>query len=161
MSDRFEKPLRALAEGGVRFVVVGGLAGVAHGAARATYDVDVVYDRSPENLARMARALAPLSPYLRGAPAGLPFRLDEETLRAGLNFTLTTAGGDLDLLGEIVGGGRFVDLLPHSFETEMFGARVLCLGLEKLIEVKRAAGRPKDLEAIAELEILRDRKRGR
>lgn len=159
MSDRFERPLRALVDGGVKFIVVGGLAGAAHGAARATYDVDVVYDRSPENLSRLAKAIAPLSPYLRGAPPGLPFRLDAERLRAGLNFTLTAAGGDIDLLGEIVGGGRFADLLPFSFETEMFGVRVRCLGLEKLIEVKRAAGRPKDLEAIAELELLRDRTR--
>ena len=60
MSDRFERPLRALADGGVRFIVVGGLAGAAHGAARATYDVDLVYDRSPENLSRLAKALAPL-----------------------------------------------------------------------------------------------------
>jgi predicted nucleotidyltransferase len=157
MSDRFERPLRALADGGVRFIVVGGLAAAAHGAARATYDVDVVYARTPENLSRLARALAPLEPYLRGAPPGLPFRLDEETLRSGLNFTLTAAGGDVDLLGEIAGGGGYAELLPHSFETEMFGVSVRCLGLAKLIEVKRAAGRPRDLEAIAELELLRDR----
>ncbi len=158
MSARFEKPLRALADGGVRFVVVGGLAAAAHGAARVTYDVDVVYERTRENLARLASALAPLSPYLRGAPPGLPFRWDVATLERGLNFTLTTDGGDLDLLGEIVGGGRYEDLVPHSFETEMLGVTLLCLGLEKLIEVKRAAGRPKDLEAIAELELLRDRR---
>ena len=157
MSDRFEKPLRALSDGGVRFVVVGGLAAAAHGAARATYDVDVVYERTRENLERLAAALAPLEPYLRGAPPGLPFHLDVPTLERGLNFTLTTGGGDLDLLGEIVGGGRYGDLVPHAFETEMFGVKVLCLGLPKLIEVKRAAGRPKDLEAIAELELLRDR----
>lgn len=158
MSARFEKPLRALADGGVRFVVVGGLAAAAHGAARVTYDVDVVYERTRENLARLASALAPLSPYLRGAPPGLPFRWDVAALERGLNFTLTTDGGDLDLLGEIVGGGRYEDLVPHSFETEMLGVTLLCLGLEKLIEVKRAAGRPKDLEAIAELELLRDRR---
>jgi len=160
VSARFEKPLRALAEGGVRFVVVGGLAAAAHGAARATYDVDVVYERTGGNLARLASALAPLCPYLRGAPPGLPFRWDVATLERGLNFTLTTDGGDLDLLGEIVGGGRYEDLVPHSFETEMLGVTLLCLGLEKLIEVKRAAGRPKDLEAIAELELLRDRRPG-
>jgi len=158
VSARFEKPLRALADGGVRFVVVGGLAAAAHGAARVTYDVDVVYERTRENLARLASALAPLSPYLRGAPPGLPFRWDVAALERGLNFTLTTDGGDLDLLGEIVGGGRYEDLVPHSFETEMLGVTLLCLGLEKLIEVKRAAGRPKDLEAIAELELLRDRR---
>jgi len=158
VSERFEKPLRALADGRVRFVVVGGLAAAAHGAARVTYDVDVVYERTRENLARLASALAPLSPYLRGAPPGLPFRWDVAALERGLNFTLTTDGGDLDLLGEIVGGGRYEDLVPHSFETEMLGVTLLCLGLEKLIEVKRAAGRPKDLEAIAELEMLRDRR---
>jgi predicted nucleotidyltransferase len=157
VSDRFERLLRTLAEGGVRFVVVGGLAAAAHGAARATYDVDVVYERTRENLERLAAAVAPLAPYLRGAPPGLPFRWDVATLERGLNFTLTTEGGDLDLLGEIVGGGRYADLVPYSIETEMFGVRVLCLGLPKLIEVKRAAGRPKDLEAIAELELLRDR----
>ena len=161
MSGRFETTLRALAEGGVRFVVVGGVAAAAHGAARATYDVDVVYERSDGNLALIAAALAPLRPYLRGAPPGLPFHLDAATLERGLNFTLTTTGGDLDLLGEIAGGGGFEDLLPWSFEAEMFGARVLCLGLDKLIEVKRAAGRPKDLEAIAELELLLARRPSR
>lgn len=158
MSERFERPLRALAEGGVRFVVVGGVAAAAHGAARATYDVDVVYERSAGNLDRLVAALAPLTPYLRGAPPGLPFRWDSATLSRGLNFTLTTTAGDLDLLGEIVGGGRYEDILADSVQTEMFGATVLCLGLEKLIEVKRAAGRPKDLESIAELELLRDRR---
>ncbi len=101
MSNRFEATLRALAEGGVRFIVVGGVAAAAHGAARATWDVDVVYERSPGNLERLALALAPLRPYLRGAPPGLPFRWGAETLARGLNFTLTTGGGDLDLLGEI------------------------------------------------------------
>jgi hypothetical protein len=75
---------------------VRGLAATIHGAARATYDVDVVYARTPENLSRIVAALAPLRPYLRGAPAGLPFTWDIETLSKGLNFTLTTTAGDLD-----------------------------------------------------------------
>ncbi|HSF17365.1 MAG TPA: hypothetical protein VLK65_17595 [Vicinamibacteria bacterium] len=138
----------------MEFIVVGGLAGAAHGAARVTYDLDVVYARSSENLVRLAAALDGVDPYLRGAPRGLPFRWDAETLRKGLNFTLTTSVGDIDLLGEITGGGRFDDLLPHSIRVEAFGIECWCLGLEKLIQVKRAAGRPKDLEAIAELEAL-------
>lgn len=156
MSARFEIPLRALAEAGVEFILVGGIAAAAHGSARATYDVDVVYRRTTDNIDRLARALAPLNPYLRGAPPGLPFRWDAETLRRGLNFTLRIEGGDLDLLGEIVGGGGWDELLPHSFRTTLLGVELRCLGLEKLIEVKRAAGRPKDLEAIAELERIRD-----
>jgi len=148
--------LRSLAKGGVEFIVVGGVAGAAHGLARATYDLDVVYARSTANLQRLAMALAPLDPYLRGAPPGLPFRMDIETLRRGLNFTLTTRLGDLDLLGELTGGGGYEDLLAHAIEATMFDERCRYLGLEKLIQVKRAAGRPKDLEVIAELEALKE-----
>ena len=119
-------------------------------------DVDVVYDRSRQNLERLASALAPYEPYLRGAPRGLPFRLDAETLERGLNFTLTTTLGPVDLLGEIAGGGGYEDLLPHAETIDAFGVTCLCLGLPRLIEVKRAAGRPKDLEAIAELETILD-----
>ena len=71
-----------------------------------------------------------------------------------MNFTLTTQLGDIDLLGEIAGGGGYEDLLPHSDRVTIFGVECLCLGLERLIEVKRAAGRPKDLQAIADLQAL-------
>jgi predicted nucleotidyltransferase len=156
----FPALLRALADGGVSFIIVGGAAATAHGSTHLTQDLDVVYERSRENVARLAHALAPHSPYLRGAPEGLPFRLDETTIRHGLNFTLTSKLGDLDLLGEIVGGGGYAELRPHTIELDLFGVRCLCLGLDKLIEVKRAAGRPKDLEVLAELEAIRD-ERGR
>lgn len=155
MTD-FAGLLGALVGGDVDFIIVGGAAATVHGSTRLTLDLDVVYGRSGENIGRIAAALGPLEPYLRGAPPGLPFRLDEPTLRAGLNFTLSTRLGDLDLLGEIPGGGGFDALLPHATTIEVFGLRCRCLGLRKLIEVKRAAGRPKDLEAIAELELLRD-----
>lgn len=113
----------------------------------------VVYERSAENLERLARALAPYEPYLRGVPEGLPFRLDPETLRRGLNFTLRSK------LGEIVGGGGYAALEPHAVAMELFGVRCLVLGLDKLIEVKRAAGRPKDLETLAELVAIREPRR--
>lgn len=152
---RFGQLLRRLVDSGVDLVVIGGIAGVAHGAARATYDLDVLYDRAPSNLERLATALADLDPYLRGAPPGLPFRLDRPTLEAGMNFTLTTAWGDLDLLGSITGAGGYADAVDEAVETTLFGVSCRCLSLEQLIHTKRAAGRPKDLEAIAELEALR------
>jgi len=155
MTD-FKALLRALAEGGVEFILIGGVAGTVHGATRLTLDVDVVYRRSSENLRRLVLALTPYHPYLRGAPPGLPFRLDVATIERGLNFTLTTDIGDLDLLGEIVGGGRYEDLLPHSVDIHVFGVDCRCLTLDRLIEVKRAAGRPKDFDAIAELEAIRE-----
>jgi predicted nucleotidyltransferase len=150
----FASLLLALTDGEVEFIVIGGMAAVAHGSAHVTVDLDVVYARTPENLVRLAAALRPLSPYLRGAPAGLPFDFDPPTIRAGLNFTLVTSAGDVDLLGEVAGGGTFASLLPRSVEREVFGLRVRFVDLPTLIHLKRAAGRPKDLERIAELEAL-------
>ncbi len=148
--------LAALADAGVDFIVVGGVAATVHGSSRLTQDLDVVYGRDAANLDRLVDALAPLRPYLRGAPPGLPFRFDVETLESGLNFTLTTTSGDIDLLGEILGGGGYQQLLADTIVIELDDLSFHCLGLSRLIEVKRAAGRPKDLEAIAELEIIRD-----
>jgi predicted nucleotidyltransferase len=152
----FAALLKLLAESKIQFIVVGGVAASTHGSVRSTNDLDVVYARTPDNVARLAAALAPLSPYLRGAPPGLPFRLDAETIRHGLNFTLVTSLGWLDLLGEITGGGRYEDLIPNCIRIRVHGVDCLCLNLEKLIEVKRAAGRPRDLDAIAELEALKE-----
>ena len=150
----FAAVLRAFEEAGVEAVLVGGLAATVHGSARLTQDVDFVYSREPRNIERLARALRAHSPYLRGAPAGLPFEWSAATIKRGLNFTLTTDLGDLDLLGEIPGGGDYQALLPHTIEVEIFGRRCRCLNLPALIRAKRAAGRPKDLEALAELEAL-------
>jgi hypothetical protein len=155
----FEGLLRALLAGRVEFVLVGGLAATVHGSARSTFDIDIVYRRTPENLARLVETLEPLAPYPRGAPPGLPFRFDKATLERGLNFTLDTALGGIDLLGEIAGGGRYEDLDSRSQSITLFGFECRCVTLETLIALKRAAGRPKDLEVLAELESLAERQR--
>jgi predicted nucleotidyltransferase len=152
----FERLLKTLSSSRVDFVIVGGVAATIHGSARLTTDLDVVYDRKPDNVRRLAAALAPLQPYLRGAPAGLPFRWDEQTIRAGLNFTLMTDAGPIDLLGEISGVGAYDALRAHTIEVSLFGTAYRCIDLETLIAAKRAVGRPKDLEVIAELEAIRD-----
>jgi predicted nucleotidyltransferase len=156
----FPKLLQTLSEHGVEFIIIGGVAAVIHGSSRLTQDLDVVYRRNPQNIARLVQALREQAPYLRGAPPGLPFQWSEATIRMGLNFTLETGLGPLDLLGEVTGGGRYEDLFDHTIEVEVFGCRCRCLDLEALIRTKRAAGRPKDLEAIAELEaILEERQK--
>jgi len=157
MDPNFRAILPVLSKADVRFI--GGGAAIAHGLARATYDVDVVYAHDDENIRRLAAALQPYSPYLRGAPAGLPFRWDEATIKAGLNFTLTTSLGSLDLLGHVTGGGSYEELLPFTEEMAPFGVPCRFVTLEKLIQLKRAAGRPKDLEAIAELQALLEERR--
>lgn len=153
MTD-FPRLLEALSAGGVDFIIVGGFAGTLHGSALPTRDLDIVYSRDKDNIGRLVAALAPHAPYLRGAPPGLPFRWDRPTVQVGLNFTLTTDLGAIDLLGEITGGGDYGALIPHAERVTVFGKSCLCLGLRRLIEVKRAAGRPRDLQAVADLEAL-------
>ena len=154
-----EEVVEALSRGGVRFIIIGGIAATIHGSARLTEDLDVVYDREPDNLTRLADALAPFHPYPRGAPAGLPFRWDAETLQRGLNFTLATTLGDVDVLGEVAGGGTYSKLLSDTVKVNLFGFECLCVRLDRLILLKRAAGRPKDREALAELEAMLEERR--
>jgi predicted nucleotidyltransferase len=154
--NEFQPLLKALAESGVEFILIGGVAGTAYGSARVTFDLDVVYSRTPDNLKRVVKAFESIAPYLRGAPPGLPFHWDEPTIKRGLNFTLDTDLGPVDLLGEIIAGGTYEELLPHSRAVTVFGGDCQCIKLSKLIEVKKAVGRPKDLEAIAELEAIQE-----
>src|SRR5262249_20320022 len=93
-------------------------------------------------------------PSLRGAPKGLSFRLDPPTLKAGLNFTLDTDLGALDLLGDMPPLGNYDGVVVESETMELFGRSVRVLKLEALIDAKRAAGRTKDRLMIPELEAL-------
>ena len=77
-------------------------------------------------------------------------------MQRGLNFTLITSLGDIDLLGEIPGGGTWEDLHGGAIELSVFGTSCLCLSLPQRIRAKTAAGRPKDLEALAELEAIQE-----
>lgn len=148
----FAELFRRLSDEQVEFVVLGGLAVIAHGHVRATLDLDICYARTPENLERLVRALSPLHPRLRDAPADLPFFWDTQTLRNGLNFTLSTTAGDIDVLGEITGLGGYGDVALRSETIDLFGANVRILSLSDLIRSKAAAGRAKDL---VDLEALR------
>jgi hypothetical protein len=147
--------LRQLTAGRVEFVLVGGLAMIAHGSAYLTRALDLCYSRTAQNLSGLATALAPLHPGLRGAPPDLPFRLDAATLQAGLNFTLTTDRGDLDLLGEVTGVGDFRQALAMSEERTVIGMTIHLLTLDGLIASKKAVGRVKDLTHLLELEELK------
>ena len=145
----------ALCEGEVQFIIIGGMAAVAQGATTyVTAALDICYERSAQNCERIAAALAPFQPRLRGAPPGLPFVLDAATIQAGLNFTLSTTAGDLDLIGEVAGLGTYDLVLAHSEPLELFEFTCPVLTLEGLLKAKRATGRPRDVLLIPELEAL-------
>jgi len=154
MAVDLEQIIPPLVKAKIDFILIGGMAAILHGSARVTFDVDLVYSRTHENIARIAAALAPYRPYARDAPPNLPFTWDVQTIRNGLNFTLTTRVGDIDLFGEVASGETYKDLLVHSFDIDVFGVRFKCVDLPTLIRIKEAAGRRKDREAIAELRVL-------
>lgn len=135
----------------VRYVLIGGLAAVLQGSPTVTRDIDICHARDEGNLVRLADALRDVHAQLRGAPAGLPFSLDARTLANGDSFTFTTDVGWLDVLATPAGTSGYDDLTRTAELMDAFGEEFLVAGLDDLIRMKRAAGRPKDL---IELEIL-------
>ena len=151
-----EAPLRLLADYQVDLVIVGGVAAALHGSMLLTNDLDVCYNRDLPNLNRLTAALQSVHARLRNAPERIPFILDAETLRRGLNFTFITDLGDVDILGEVRGVGTYEDVAAGAINLEMFDYQFKVIDISKLIDAKRAAGRPKDLIAIPELEAIRE-----
>lgn len=154
----FEAALRVLTEADVNFVIVGAYAAVAQGSGQVTQDLDICYERTAQNLKRLADALEPYHPGLRGAPEGLPFVLDHLTLSQGMNFTLQTDLGDIDLLGDLSGLGQFPEVARDAVVLPVFGIPCRIASLDAIIRSKRAAGRGKDLNALPELEALKQLK---
>lgn len=152
----FRVILTRLTENGVRFVLIGGLAMVAHGSSHVTRDIDIGYARDRANMEALVRALAPLRPRLRGFPEGLPFVWDVSTARAAANQTFETEVAELDILGDIPGIDTFEGLWERALDTELFGIRVKVAAIDDLISMKRAADRPKDRNHIMELEALKN-----
>lgn len=136
--------LDALDRQGVEFVVIGGVAGLAHGSAYPTYDLDIAYSRDPRNLERMAAALRNLGVTLRGAPDGLPFQVDAKALEAGMNFTFDTDFGPFDILGHVDGIRDYEELRAQAEVQEVGGIPVRVASLSHLIGMKRTVDRTKD-----------------
>jgi predicted nucleotidyltransferase len=145
-----------LADHAVEFIVVGGQAEALMGSARVTYDVDLCYRRTPENLERLAAALGGLNLTLRGAPPELKFRLDAQALALGQNYTFEVDGEyPLDFLGYLEPIGTYEDLLPRTETIPIGGHPTRMIGLEDLIRIKRHINRPKDRESLLQLEAIK------
>lgn len=153
--------LEVLVRHEVDFVLAGGLAGVVLGSAFQTGDVDVVYERSNENLERLARGLTELGASLRGAPKNVPSQLDARTLAAGQNFTFETRFGSLDILGDPAGAPRYEVLRDASTNYDIGGVTIAVSSIDHLIAMKEAAGRPRDKLMVSEYKLLADEIRRR
>jgi predicted nucleotidyltransferase len=151
--------LEPLVRHGVDFVLVGGMAGAAHGSTYPSYDVDVAYARDRANLDRLVAALREIGVTLRGAPDDLPFQVDARTLENGANFTFVTPHGDLDVLADVGGIKSYEEIREASEPREIGGVAVRVASLDHLIAMKRAAGRTKDKLMVEEYVVLADEHR--
>jgi len=165
-----DRILETLDRHGVDYVLVGGVAARVHGAERATADIDCVPATDEENLRRLADALVELGARLRvggmtdDEARHLPLRLDAVTLAAFGSSTWTTDAGPLDLLVELrdPAGGRhpYGDLASRALDVTVGDLMISVASLEDIIASKKYAGRPKDLDALPELQALRDEASG-
>lgn len=164
--DTVKSDLRRIAEvlvaHSVEFIVIGVQAETLMGSPRVTYDTDLCYRRTTENLERLAAALNAFRPTLRGAPPGLPLILDARALALGNNYTFDTALGKLDLLGWVEPFGDY-DQLVQNAETYHVGELELrAISLDDLIRVKEHIGRAKDRDSLYQLlaiKRIRDEKK--
>lgn len=147
--------LSELADSGVDFVVIGGIAVVAHGHIRTTRDLDITYSTDDANVEALGRVLVELDARLRGVAEVVPFAPDGRTLRAAQLLTLDTSLGALDLLADAPGAPPYRELKERAEAIVLEGRDVLIASLDHLVAMKRATGRPGDLEDIEALEAIR------
>ena len=151
----FASMLGGLTKKKIRFVVIGGVAAAAHGSTRVTNDLDICYDAHDKaNVDALAILLAAWQAYPRGVEKGLPFIMDDRTLRGAPVMTLTTTEGDLDVMDRVAGVGDYPVVRKHSQKISALGVSFQVIDLPWLIKAKRAAGRPRDFDHLPELEAL-------
>lgn len=148
---RPRRMLEAFGRAGCDFVVIGGIAAAVYGAGEATDDVDLLCDPSPENRDRLARALTRMGGVVAGSTRP-PQPIMGNMLDGFQVITFVTQAGSVDLLFEAKGGARFADVEPGAIDVDVNGVVVKFCGRDDLVAMKRAAGRPHDLKAAAELE---------
>ena len=150
-----EKIAEILSSHGVEFIVIGGQAELLMGSPRVTYDIDLCYRRTKDNLRRLAAALREIKPTLRNAPADLPFVIDEQSLALGSNFTFNTLLGPLDLLGYLEPVGDFEEIADRAFEVPLADIVVKVIHIDDLITIKQHLRRPKDQQSLLQLLAIR------
>ena len=148
-----EAIFEALIGHGVEFVVIGGLAAVAHGSRRMTRDIDVVVSPDDENLTRLEAALRDIGAVQLVEHPGEKEIEPADIAMIALGTTLHTRSpaGRLDIVGAPAGAAPYPQLKRRAISSKVGGVQVMVAGLDDLIAMKRASGRPLDLQDIADL----------
>jgi hypothetical protein len=153
-TPRLLRIAEAFAKHQVESLVIGGAAAILWGAPLATGEVEFCYRQTPENLRRLAAALAELHSSPRDAPGDLQFRLDAESLALGARFELTTDFGPLDLCLTVDPRGDHDRLLPRSTEMDVGSVRLRVIGLEDLLRTLIPPASPQARQAHSQLAAI-------
>jgi hypothetical protein len=165
MSDALERPLnlielfRVLAEHGVDYLVIGGVAAQVHGRRRTTKALDVTPAPDPENFERLAVALAALDAHPTELGPSAPAPTAEQLRVAPVVPPLTTRHGEIHILNEVPGAGAYAGMRTRALRTDLDGIAIPIVGVDDLIRMKRAVGRSSDLEDIEALTTVARRER--
>ncbi len=152
-----EKILKILTKNNVEFVIVGGFASIIHGASYVTKDFDICVSFSKDNAAKILSAINPYRPRDRIHPNKPQLDETPDSLMKYKDLYLSTDLGEIDMLGEILGLGKFEDLLDHTIEVELYGEKCKVLDIDALIVAKKALGRPKDIQVLLQLEAIKNK----
>jgi hypothetical protein len=146
-----EPTARLLAElvaADVEMIVVGGAAAVLQAVPIVTQDIDVVHRRTPENVDRLLGVLKKIDAYFRFDLANRRLLPSRDLLMGSGHLNLMTSFGPLDILCELMPGQGYDEVLADTTVVTIRDLSIRVLGLPRLIQVKAAAGRPKDRVAI-------------
>jgi len=145
-----ERILRALAEHGVDYVLIGGLAVQTHGHVRTTNDADLIPAPDPANLARLAATLRDLDARVLN-PGEEGIEVDAAMLARATIWQFATRDGGIDVIHEAPGGRPYEELSERALRVKLGDIEVPVVDLDDLIRMKLARGRPTDLADVAAL----------
>lgn len=148
MVTQIREILATLCRHDVTFVIVGGVAAQLQGAPISTFDVDILYSLDATNIPKLQAALDELDAEFRADMANRRIRPNQSHLRSFGHKLLRTKYGQLDALGTIEESTVYEDICNETTRVDLGGFTVEVLNLARLIEVKRKAGRPKDMAVL-------------
>jgi len=155
VTSDFISLLERVVRGGVDFVIVGGFAGVVQGCTYVTQDVDICCDFSPPNLLALQQALGDVHPVHRMTPGRKKLELTEQNCGQFKNLYLDTDIGQLDCVGFVDGVGDYSKVRQASEVVEVENMQLRTLRLDGLIKSKKAMNRPRDRDALIQLEAIK------
>jgi len=150
--------LQQLLKNKIDFVLIGGFAGTVHGSTLVTQDLDICLAITEEEITKLRAALKDINPRHRMNPSFKPSFMDYPQDLTGVNnIYLETDLGVLDILSSSEPAGNFQEIKSRAISISLYGYSCHVISIDDLIKIKETMKRPKDLQAVQELKLIRDK----